>query len=69
MKAYTGETEMQNFWIAICNLLFNLINPHPAAVQPAASASRHADPFNPATGQPMVDQFDSTGAFYGYDAP
>jgi hypothetical protein len=69
MKAYTGGTEMQNFWIAICNLLFNLVNPHPAAVQPAASASCHADPFNPATGQPMVGQFDSTGAFYGYDAP
>ncbi|WP_421526887.1 hypothetical protein [Pseudomonas brenneri] len=60
---------MQNFWIAICNWLFNLVNPHPAAVQPAASASRHADPFNPATGQPMVGQFDSTGALYGYDAP
>lgn len=67
MKAYTGGTEMQNFWIVICNLLFNLVNPHPVAVQPAAS--RHADPFNPATGQPMVGQFDSTGAFYGYDAP
>ncbi|APC19372.1 hypothetical protein BLL42_26895 (plasmid) [Pseudomonas frederiksbergensis] len=60
---------MQNIWIAICNLLFNLVNPHSAAAQPTAQTSYRADPFNPATGQAMVDQFDSTGAVYGYDAP
>ncbi|WP_411961167.1 hypothetical protein ACK3BE_33370 (plasmid) [Pseudomonas mandelii] len=60
---------MRNFMIIICNVLFNLVNPHSSVPMTANRIAVGADPFNPATGQQMVDLLDSTGAVYGYDAP